>query len=136
MPVSRRQLLRALGGGMGTVAWTSVLAAPDTAASTGTHTHFLSRAKRVIHLFMNGGPFQCDLFDPKPLIAQYEGQRPEAADLRTERKTAGLRPSPFKFEPRGESGVPVSELLPHLAQCIDDICVLRSVHTENPNHGP
>jgi hypothetical protein len=85
---------------------------------------------------MNGGPFQGDLFDPKPALEKYAGQRPEAVQLRTERKTAGLMPSPFRYRPSGESGVPVSELLPRLAGCIDDICVLRSVHTDNPNHGP
>lgn len=132
---SRRAMLRALGGGMGSVALADVLAG-DSNVVAAESSHFRPRAKRVIQLFMNGGPFQCDLFDPKPLLEKYAGQRPPSADLRTERKTAGLMPSPFQFEPRGESGVPVSELLPHLSTCIDDICVLRSVHTENPNHGP
>ncbi len=132
---SRRSMLRSLGGGMGSIALANSLARESIAAGV-MPCHALPRAKRVIHLFMNGGPFQCDLFDPKPLLATYAGQRPEAADLRTERKTSGLRPSPFAFSPQGESGVPVSELLPHLSKCIDDICVLRSVHTENPNHGP
>src|SRR5690606_37889231 len=67
---------------------------------------------------------------------KYAGQRPEGADLRTERPTGGLLPSPFKFSPRGKSGVPVSELLPRLGSHIDDICVLRSMHADNPNHGP
>ena len=98
--------------------------------------HFAPKAKRVIHLFMNGGPFQGDLFDPKPALEKYAGQRPKGADLVTERPTGGLLPSPFKFQPCGESGVPVSELLPNLSQCIDDMCVLRSVHADNPNHGP
>ncbi len=130
---------------MGSVALANTLAAQalsSGALSAGAPSlessrfHSPPKAKRVIQLFMNGGPYQCDLFDPKPQIAKYEGDRPEAVDLRTERKTAGLRASPFRFQPRGESGVPVSELLPHLGGCIDDICVLRSIHTENPNHGP
>ncbi|MBX3440241.1 MAG: DUF1501 domain-containing protein, partial [Planctomycetaceae bacterium] len=133
---TRRRMLHALGGGMGAVGWATACAAAEDRPALASPLQSPPRAKRVIQLFMNGGPFQCDLFDPKPLIARYEGQRPPAADLRTERKTTGLRPSPFRFEPRGESGVPVSELLPHLSRCIDDICVLRSVHTENPNHGP
>ena len=131
---SRRQLIHALGGGFGAVGLASLLAEPAAAATR--LPHFAPRAKRVIHLFMNGGPYQGDLLDPKPRMARYAGQRPASADLRTERKTAGLLPSPFRFAPRGESGVPVSELLPHFAECIDDVCVLRSVHTDNPNHGP
>ncbi|MCA9025148.1 MAG: DUF1501 domain-containing protein [Planctomycetaceae bacterium] len=132
---SRRSMMRTLGGGMGSVALLNALAG-ESRAIASTASHAPPRAKRVIHLFMNGGPFQCDLFDPKPLLEKYAGQRPESADLRTERKTSGLRPSPFAFQPQGESGLPVSELLPYLSKCIDDICVLRSVHTENPNHGP
>ncbi len=133
-PISRREMIRRLGGGLGAVGLGSLLAEPAKAATR--QPHFTPRAKRVIHLFMNGGPFGVDLFDPKPLIAKYEGQRPEAVQLRTERRTAGLMPSPFRFEPRGQSGVPVSELLPETARHIDDICVLRSVYTDNPNHGP
>src|SRR6185437_6727765 len=91
--------------------------------------HFQPRAKRVIHLFMNGGPFQADFFDPKPALTLFAGQRPKEVDLRTERATAGLLMSPFKYKPCGESGVPVSELLPRVRECIDDICVLRSLYT-------
>lgn len=112
-------------------------AAPaERLASVPKGCHFAPRAKRVIHLFMNGGPFQGDLFDPKPALRKYAGQRPAGADLVTERPTGGLLPSPFRFRPCGESGVPVSELLPNLSRHIDDICVLRSMHADNPNHGP
>jgi hypothetical protein len=69
-------------------------------------------------------------------LQKFAGQRPAEVDLRTERKTAGLMPSPFRFRPAGRSGVPVSELLPLTANCIDDICVIRSTYTDNPNHGP
>ncbi len=85
---------------------------------------------------MNGGPYQADLFDPKPALQKYAGTKPSGADLLTERPTGGLLPSPFKFHPCGESGVPVSELLPNLSRHIDDICVLKSMHADNPNHGP
>jgi hypothetical protein len=98
--------------------------------------HFTPRARRVIHLFMNGGPFGPDLFDPKPAINRFAGQRPQAVELRTENQTGGLMPVPFTYRRFGQSGVEVSELLPKLAGCIDDVCVLRSVHTDNPNHGP
>lgn len=119
-------LAQILSGGGGLTADASELGGP----------HFQPKAKRVIHLFMNGGPFQGDLFDPKPALEKYAGQRPEGADLVTERPTGGLLPSPFKFQPSGESGVPISELLPQLSHCADDICVLRSMHADNPNHGP
>ena len=127
-------MIQALGGGLGAIPIAGLLAGQTSAVETGTH--FQPRARRVIQLFMNGGPFGGDLFDPKPALAKYAGQRPKAVDLRTERKTAGLMPSPFKFQPRGESGLPVSELLPKFAEQIGDVCVLRSVYTDNPNHGP
>jgi hypothetical protein len=90
----------------------------------------------VIHLFMNGGPFQGDLFDPKPAINQHAGQRPAEVELRTENATGGLLEVPFQYEAHGESGLEVSELLPHLARSADDLCVLRGMYTDNPNHGP
>ena len=131
---SRRQMLQSLGGGIGMLGAASILSSHGQAAEQATH--FAPRAKRVIHLFMNGGPFQGDTFDPKPLLQKYAGKRPEGANLVTERPTGGLLPSPFAFKRRGESGVPVSELLPQLGGHIDDICVLRSMHADNPNHGP
>ena len=121
---------------LGAAAFLSQQSLADASGASPAGCHFPPRAKRVIHLFMNGGPFQADLFDPKPALVKYAGQRPEGADLLTERPTGGLLPSKFKFKPCGESGVPVSELLPHLSQHIDDICVLRSMHADNPNHGP
>lgn len=130
---TRRQLVQSLGGGLGLLALADVLQASPKRARA---PHFTPKAKRIIHLFMNGGPFQCDLFDPKPDLNRYAGQKPHGADLRTERPTGGLMPVPFRFDRHGENGVPVSELLPKTAGCIDDICVLRSLHTDNPNHGP
>ena len=98
--------------------------------------HVPAKTKRVIQLFMNGGPFQGDLFDPKPQLLKFAGQRPAEANLRTERRTAGLMPSPFRFRPAGESGIPVSELLPLTSRCVDDMAIIRSTFTDNPNHGP
>ncbi len=76
------------------------------------------------------------MFDPKPALNKFAGQRPKAVELRTENQTGGLMPVPFKYRRCGKSGVEVSELLPRLGGCIDDICVVRSLHTDNPNHGP
>lgn len=136
----RRRLLRQFGGGIGWLGAAAALANPASQAATAAGSlaapHFPPRAKRVIHLFMNGGPYQGDLFDPKPALEKYAGTRPSGADLVTERPTGGLLPSPFPFRPRGESGLPVSDLLPRLGEHIDDICVLRSMHADNPNHGP
>ena len=137
---TRRSMLRRLGGGLGMLGAAGVMASPEafgaTAANGMVGPHFQPKAKRVIHLFMNGGPFQGDLFDPKPALQKYAGQRPASADLATERPTGGLLPSPFRFRNCGESGLPVSELLPKLSHHIDDICVLNSMHADNPNHGP
>ncbi len=132
---SRRQMVQALGGGLGAVGLAGLLA-ESTSAAANPSPHFRQRAKAVIQLFMNGGPFGPDLFDPKPAINQFAGQRPAEVELRTERATAGLLASPFKFDHRGASDLAVSELLPRFAERIDDVCVLRSVYTDNPNHGP
>ncbi len=137
---NRRAILQRLGGGLGMLGAAGAMTTPQAfgmeAAARMRGPHFEPKAKRVIHLFMNGGPFQADLFDPKPALKKYEGQRPASADLATERPTGGLLPSPFRFRNCGESGLPVSELLPQLSNHIDDICVLRSMHADNPNHGP
>ena len=124
-------MIQQLGGGLGGVALAGML---DESAAAAPHVR--PRARRIIQLFMNGGPFHGDLFDPKPALAKFAGQRPAAVDLRTERKTAGLMPSPFRFRPRGDSGLEISELLPHLSRHADKLCVIRSIHTDNPNHGP
>ncbi|MCH2375075.1 MAG: DUF1501 domain-containing protein [Planctomycetes bacterium] len=140
--LSRRMMIEKLGGSFGAVGLAGMLSgtAPSSAAAaTGTisiGTHFAPRAKRIIQLFMNGGPFQADLLDPKPALQKYAGQRPKGATLRTERVTGGLLPSPFDFEHCGKSGVEVSSLLPHFKKCIDEVCVLRAVHSNNPNHNP
>jgi uncharacterized protein DUF1501 len=140
-PLSRRTLFGRVGGGLGTVALASALLDEQLTSASATYpheagTHHGPRAKRVIQLFMNGGPFQADFFDPKPALNQFAGQRPKEVEFRTENKTGGLLAVPFGFRPCGECGLPVSDLLPRLGECIDDICVIRSMHTDNPNHGP
>jgi hypothetical protein len=98
--------------------------------------HFPAKAKRVIHLFMNGGPSHVDTFDPKPALAKYAGKQLPSGNLRTERKTGAAYPSPFKFQKYGQSGIEVSEIFSHTAECIDDIAVIRSMHADVPNHEP
>ena len=136
-PFSRRQMVQALGGGFGSLALAQLHASATTVTPTQPLLpHFAPKAKHIIHLFMNGGPFQCDLFDPKPALNKFAGQKPPGADLRTERPTGALMGVPFKFSQHGQSGLPISELLPNLSRHADDLCVIRSMHTDNPNHGP
>ena len=98
--------------------------------------HFRPRAKRIIHLFMNGGPSHVDTFDPKPELARYAGEMLPMRNLPTERKTGAALPSPFKFAQHGQSGLPISEIFPHTAKHADEICVLRSMRADVPNHEP
>src|SRR5262244_3841192 len=91
------------------------------------HPQFPGKAKRVIHLFMNGGPSHVDTFDPKPVLERYAGQPLPMENLRTERRTGAAFPSPFRFRRHGQSGIEVSELFPHVASCADDLCVIRSM---------
>jgi len=97
---------------------------------------FPAKAKHVIHIFCNGGPSHVDTFDPKPKLQEYAGKELPTKNLRTERKTGAALPSPFKFQKYGESGIEVSELFQKTAESIDDICVIRSMHADVPNHEP
>jgi len=138
-PPSRRRFVQSLCGGFGAVGLAGMLAPAARAADNADAPlgpHFAPRAKQVIFLFMTGGPSHLDLFDPKPALHKYEGERPDSVDLRTERMTGGLLPSSFAFAPRGESGIEMSELVPNLAGVADRLCVIRSMHTFNPTHTP
>src|SRR5579862_1225697 len=99
--------------------------------------HHPPRAKAIIQLFMNGGPSQVDLFDPKPALTKFAGQPPSrdlASEVRAVRETGGLMPSPYKFSKHGQSGIEVSEILPHLSTCVDDMAVIRSMFTTHLAH--
>ncbi len=101
--------------------------------------HFATRAKAVIQLFQNGGPSQVDLFDPKPALERNHGRavyNDLAADVSSPQAAGGLMRSPFKFARHGESGIWLSEALPHLAKHVDDIAVIRSMFNSHPNHEP
>lgn len=146
-PIDRRSALRQLGAGFGTLGLASVLA-PRNGAVNLAHAdgdlgsplaikppHFAPKAKSVIQLFMPGGPSQVDTFDYKPEIAKHAGERPESVDRKSLRNTKmGLMPSPYSFTPHGECGKYVSEIFPHVAQCVDDICFIHSMHTDTPEH--
>ncbi len=94
-----------------------------------------AKAKRVIFLFMNGGPSQVDTFDPKPALEKYAG-KPIPLHLPTERKTGAAFPSPFGFKKYGQSGIEVSDIFPNVAKHVDDMVVIRSMHADVPNHEP
>jgi hypothetical protein len=145
LPCSRREMLARCGTGLGIIGLASVLGAGDASSAAPApagslaprEPHFAPRAKRVIHLYMNGGPSQVDTFDPKPSLKKYEGQRPDQIKgLKTENGTGGLMPSPFRFRPYGESGLEISEIFENVGRCADDLCIIRSMHTNVPNHEP
>jgi hypothetical protein len=144
--MTRRDVLRRTGMGMGALSLAmllgeSVASLPAVAAGVTRgardvrssllpkRPHFAPKAKRVIHIFAGGGPSHVDTFDPKPTLSQFSDQT-----------LPGLRglafPSPFKFTKRGKSGIEVSELFEALGECIDDMCVIRSMWTDVPAHEP
>ena len=99
-------------------------------------SHFPGRAKRVIHIFLNGGPSHVDTFDPKPALTKYAGKVLPGEYIKTERKTGAAFPSPFKFKKCGQSGIEVSDLFPKIGELIDEFAVIRSMKAEVPNHEP
>src|SRR5438876_552461 len=146
--LTRRDFLGRSGLGFGMLGLAAVLgpeilaAAPAGEAATSISPlsprapHFPARAKRVIHIFANGGPSHVDTFDPKPELARLHGQALPMDNLKTERRTGAAFQSPFKFKKYGQSGIEVSELFPKVAEHIDDMTVIRSMHADVPNHEP
>ncbi|MEX0704612.1 MAG: DUF1501 domain-containing protein [Planctomycetales bacterium] len=147
-PLSRREFLLNAGGGFGSLALAALLhgdgiaRAASAAASRDPlaprKPHFAARAKRVVYIFMHGGPSHVDLFDPKPDLVKYAGQPlPESFGPVMTRRKVAQNPllAPLKpFRPRGESGLEISDFLPHLAERTDDLCLLRSCHGDSVNH--
>jgi hypothetical protein len=134
-PLNRRQALTRCASGFGLVGLAGLLAEASAATATSGRPHFAPRAKRIIQIFLSGGPSHVDLFDPKPELAKRHGQPLPFEKPKLERtKTGNLLASPWKFAPRGQCGTEVSELLPHLAGCVDDLCVIRSMVADNINH--
>ena len=144
-PVTRREALCRMGGGFGMLSFASLVSeslarADATADSNGVPgariPNFKPKAKHVIFLFMNGGLSQVDSFDPKPMLDKYNGQPLPGEVPQHERKTGNLMRSPFAFKKYGNSGTEVSEIFPYLGECVDDMCVIRSMYTDIPNHEP
>lgn len=141
--INRRELLQRAGLGFGSLALTSMLTEEMRAAGSDSSkadaskgTHFPARAKRVIFLFMKGGPSHVDTFEYKPLLQRDHGKPlPFAKPKVTFAPTGNLLASPWKFKRYGECGHHISELFPHVAKHVDDICFLHGVHGTNPAHG-
>jgi hypothetical protein len=138
---SRRHFFREVGAGIGTMALASLLEAENSNPLSPRKPHFAPKAKNVIFMFMEGGPSQLDLFDPKPELQKWNGKPlPESytknLQLAFIKPNAAVLGSPYTFAPRGQSGMEISELLPHLATVSDDICLVRSMHTDAFNHHP
>jgi hypothetical protein len=136
MHLSRRQTLKSFASGFGTLALANLFARESQAIPTGNPLpHYAPKAKRVIFLFMSGGPSHVDLFDPKPLLTRDHGKPlPFEMPKLVRTKTGNLLSSPWKFKKHGQSGTEVSELLPHTASVVDELCVIRSMVADNINH--
>ncbi len=147
--LSRRQLLHRCGMGMGALTLSTLLqdlssgslARASSAISSATPLsprgpHFAPKAKRVIHFFLNGGPSHVDTFDPKPSLEKYANKPLPIPNYKTERKTGAAFPSPFKFKNYGKSGLEISDLFQQVAQSADELCVIRSMQADIPNHEP
>ncbi len=138
-PLTRREAMRRVGNGFGMMAFASLLNQSLTAADGNmgvAKLEYPQRVKRVIFLFMNGGVSHVDSFDPKPMLDKYDGHPLPGGEVKTERKTGELMRSPFTFKKYGQCGMEISEIWPHLGSVADDICWVRSVYTEIPNHEP
>jgi hypothetical protein len=142
MGIRRRDVLLGAANGFGALALQSLLAGEGKRLNplAARPQHFGARAKSVIFLFMVGGPSQIDTFDPKPALEKYAGRKlPESFGTVQGQFTDGTTPilaSPWKFSRHGQSGAWVSELFPHVAQCVDDICFVRNFFTESVVHAP
>jgi hypothetical protein len=139
--LTRRQLLQRTGTGLGLLGLAALVADADETTLPDPRQplaprppHFAAKAKHVIHVYLNGGPSQVDTFDPKPLLARFAGQRLPAGNLTTERPTGNALPTPFRFRRYGQSGIEVSEIFEKTAEHIDDICLIRSMYANTPNH--
>lgn len=144
--LSRRDLIARLGGGIAGLAFADLLsrngllAAAEQAVNplAPKPQHFPAKAKAIISIFCYGGASQVDTFDPKPALMTYQGETMQGVgDVRATMGTpGGLMPSPWKFKKHGQSGIEVSELFPHVAEHVDDLAVIRSMHCLSPAHGP
>src|SRR5690348_14274468 len=138
-PCSRRQMLTRFANGFGMLGLAALCAdearAGDANPLAVKPPHYPAKAKRLIFLFMSGGPSHVDTFDPKPSLAAHDGKPlPFEMPKLVRTRTGNLLASPFKFKKHGRCSTDVSELFPHVAGCVDDLCVVRSMVADNINH--
>jgi hypothetical protein len=138
---TRRDFLTRCGMGLGALAFNAISgqqasAASATNALSTRPPQFMGKAKHVIHIFANGGASQVDTFDPKPMLTKLDGKPMPGDYMPTERKTGALMKSPYSFKRYGQCGLEVSEIFDKVGQCADDLCVIRSMHADVPNHEP
>ncbi|HEX2750889.1 MAG TPA: DUF1501 domain-containing protein, partial [Verrucomicrobiales bacterium] len=136
---TRRDFLTRCGMGLGALALQTLTGGNAGAAVNPLISKpppFGGKAKHVIHIFCNGGPSQVDTFDPKPELDKYDKKPMPGEYLSTERKTGALMKSPYSFKKYGQSGLEVSEIFAKTAEFADDLCVIRSMHADVPNHEP
>src|SRR6266699_2195601 len=135
--MTRREALHRVGAGFGMVGLANVLARAESGSPLSVkQPHFAPKAKRVIFLFLNGGMSQVDTFDPKPMLIKHNGEPMPGPKIKTDRASGNLMRSPFEFKKHGQSGIEVSEIFPQVGAHIDDICVIRSMYSDNGNHEP
>jgi hypothetical protein len=133
-PLTRRELLQTSANGFGLLALSALLADQGRGAEGPPKPHFKPRAKNVIFCFMDGGVSHVDSFDPKPKLAELDGKEVGKVDNPTATGNRKWLPSPWKFQRHGQSGLPISELFPHIAGCADELAVIRSMKAELPLH--
>src|SRR5689334_20422912 len=145
--LTRRQMLRQMGTGLGMLGFATLLKdagllVPEATAGAAIVANPLAprspplpaRAKRIIHIYLNGGPSHVDTFDPKPALEKWAGKTIPTGNLTTERPLGTVLPSPFKFNRYGKSGIEISEIFSKMAAHADDLCFIRSMHANTPNH--
>jgi hypothetical protein len=137
--MTRREMLARTGTGLGLLGLADLFAADVFGRESMNPLapkapHFAPRAKRVVHIYLNGGPSHIDTFDPKPALKKYETKPIPTGNPTTERATGAALPSPFKFAKYGQSGIEVSEIFAKTAAHVDDICMIRSMHANTPSH--
>ena len=135
--MNRRSILTRTALGFGALGLTNMIGSRNIVEANSVSSlkrSFAPRAKRVIFLFLNGAPSHVDTFDPKPSLLEHEGKKPEGKLYKSTK--AGFLPSPLKFNNCGGSGLQISESLPNLSKIADDLCVIRSMHCDVPNHEP
>src|SRR5215472_15443561 len=144
---TRRSFFQECAGGIGVMALADLLARDGRAATPDINPlapkapHFAAKAKNVIFMFMEGGPSQLDLFDPKPELQKWSG-KPLPPSMTKDLRLAFTKPnaavlaSPREFRPYGKSGIEFSDFIPHIGSCADDLCLVRSMYTDAFNHHP